>query len=66
MREHVLSMAPAAPLGKPRCRLLALGPIPARRNALMLPPPQTTPGLAGGRRRRHGRECRLRRYDSCR
>jgi len=24
-----------------------------RRNALMLPPPQTTPGLAGGRRRRH-------------
>jgi len=26
-----LSMAPAAPLGKPRCRLLALGPIPAGR-----------------------------------
>ena len=29
-------------------------PRPFSRTALMLPPPQTTPQLAGGRRRRHG------------
>ena len=59
-----VSMAPTAPRGKPRCCLRAgdlqhscILATPACRmfaGLLPFPCPQPTPGLAGGRRRRHG------------